>query len=328
MVKFPKSEGTLICVLEAPLIWPVHRNTAFGYIVHPDADITFRYEPDKGIGVSHKYRNGSEIAVTSCPIEFANEGNTEKKFFKLAVSWKDDDLRIAAGGKMVAGTSSVEQHSITLKSSDEISPVKAKSEEQELLLCRGAVGPVPTEFEEAKSELERAVRYSKKLGATRNLVEVSDCWKAYLDTIVKVRNKITSGTNAICTDDNAAKSWTGQYEAKIRKSDLWSYLLHARNADNHGMKAILASSEGHLRLSSGGVTHISKMVVTKNGLAITFSGQPPNVEIAPGKTYPISVVDRGNTYSPPNENVELFHLAQGGVAFLELWLVETVRKFG
>jgi len=318
-------------VVVAPVVWPIHRSAVFGQLALKDVDLVLSFLPTRKIACDLNYRNGGKTHVESCLINFPNLGNKGKKFFKIAVSWGSGKVTIAAGGKIIGSTEGgieIEEMPITLKEVAEVKDVEPGSPDGAVLMCTGDIGPVPNELLGVKEEIERAARYLKRMEEATHLIAISDWWKAYLDTFVKVRNKIIGATKQLAGDEQKAGSWSGQYEKKIRDSDLLSYVLHARNADNHGLQAIVTQLDGKLGITSDGVTTIKTLVVTKKGIEVTFEGSPPNLSIVPGCVFAVPVTDSGEVYSPPKGNVGLFQLAQGSLAFLEQWVGDTVKKFG
>ena len=164
-------------------------------------------------------------------------------------------------------------------------------------------------------ELERAARQVELLRTGRELTELTDAWKAFLDAFVQTGNKLLGGSQVVTANEAAAKSWSGVFEARLRSSVLLSYLYHARNANNHGVAAILSTEEGKLHLCSNGAIHISNIIATKGELAIKFAGTPPTIAIAPNRVVAVHVTDNGVVFHPPEEEIGLLQLAQGGLMF-------------
>lgn len=320
---FHPDEGTILMLCVAPLaISPTP--ILLGYLPVGDAEITIHYLAKGQVRADLRHRRHGHRQVDSCPVIFDRSGDPENILFKLAISWDRSGVTVAAGGAIIADSrtaAKTDEVVIPLKSDAQIDTSFEATEGT--IFDLDTLAHIPDCIAEIATDIHRARRCLVTLSQPGDLVAVVDSWKSYLDAFVKVRNKLIAAADLLFDTPQERKSWCGLYQARIKASPLLSYLLHARNADNHALKAIIRQAEAEITLQSSGVTHIQSIVATPAGIEIQFTGTAPHVQIAPQRILAIPVTDAGQTYAPPNE-AALFLMAQGGLVFLEGWLREAL----
>jgi hypothetical protein len=320
---FHPDEGTIVLECVAPLaISPTP--ILLGYLPVGDAEITIHFLATGQVHVDLGHRRHGRRHVDTCPVRFEQAGNPENILFKLAISWDRSSVTVAAGGAILADSRTAAKTDavvIPLKSDAQIDFTFEASEGT--VFGFDTLPQLPDSIVEIATNVHRARRCLVTLAQPGDLAAVVDSWKTYLDAFVKVRNKLIAAADLLFDTPQERKSWSGVFQARINASPLLSYLLHARNADNHALKAIVREADAEMTLWSSGVTHIQSIIATPAGIEIQFTGTPPNLQIAPQRILAIPVTDAGQTYAPPNE-AALFLMAQGGLVFLEGWLREAL----
>lgn len=320
---FNPNEGTVLLVCVAPLaISPAP--ILLGYLPAGDAEITIHFLTTGQFRVVLSHRCHGSRQVNTCPVIFDQAGNPENTLFKLAITWDRSGITVAAPGAILADSrtaASTDPVTIRLKSDAQIDATFDANEGT--IFGLDTLPQLPDSIAEIATELHRARRCLATLAQPGDLVAIVDSWKTFLDAFVKVRNKLIAASDLLFGTPQERRSWSGVFQARITASPLLSYLLHARNADNHALKAIVRQAEAEMTLWSTGSTCIQSIVVTPAGVEIQFTGTPPHLQIAPQRILAIPVTDSGQTYAPPTE-AALFHMAQGGLVFLEGWLREAM----
>lgn len=320
---FSPDEGTVLLVCVAPLAIS-SAPILLGYLPVGDVEISIHLLPTGKFRVDLNHRRHGRRQVDTCHVLFDQSGNPENILFKLAIAWDRAGVTVAGAGAILADSRTAartDRVAIPLKSDDQIDFSVADNEGT--IFDLDCLPELPDPIAEIATEVHRARRCLAALAQSGDLVAVVDAWKAYLDAFVKVRNKLIAAADLMFTTPQERKSWSGVFQARIRASSLLRYLLHARNADNHTLKAIVRHAEAEMTLWSSGVTHIQSITATPAGIEIQFTGTPPHLQIAPERILAVPVTDAGETYDPPTE-AALFLMAQGGLVFLEGWLREAL----
>ncbi len=333
MPRFPPVEGTIVGTCRVPIVWPPHRPHILAQITAGDVEVTIKTMASRRIEVTLAHRLGARSVIETCPVQFDNEEDPSKIYWKIAITWKSSDISIAAGGHILAKSTvqllDCEDKTILLKSEAEI-----LENEKNQILGRGAIrgsgriSPVPAEFESAKQEVERAARCKDILESNGNLLDISDAWKSFLDAFAKTQNKIRHAANLLSQNKIESNSWCGTFDARRKSSKLLTYVFHARNSDTHNIAAILSQKEGIVAITSAGSTLIKNISAINGEMIIEFLGTPPSIYVTPHQVRAVAVTDSGVLYEPPDEAIGLYQLAQGAIVFLEEWLEDAARKFG
>ena len=309
----------------APLFWPVPRRVLVGHLPLGDDDVRVTYLPTKELEIVITNRLRDIRELITCPISFDDEQDPRKRRFTLGISWDRHRIAVAGGGHILADSVKTPSgDAICIKLKNDVSADAIGEDVDGTTFGGGAIGDLPPLLTEIGSEIRRAPRCLDILSGEADLVAVVDAWKAFLDAFGKARFKLIASAGGLFSDVQKGKSWVGVFEARISSSTLLSYLLHARNADNHALKAIVAETDGQMTLWSSGVTHIREVLATKEAVEIEFTGTPPHVLVEPRRILASPVIDRGQEYAPPPDHPHLYQLAYGGLVFLEGWLLEAM----
>jgi hypothetical protein len=135
----------------------------------------------------------------------------------------------------------------------------------------------------AQTEIERAHQSLIDLGNTKHFGEIESHWAAFLVHFERIFHRLEAAAGG------KGDAWYGKVE-QCRKSDpLLSYLLHARNVDEHGLKPVTTREPGIIR------TVAAEPMDPKHpeaGMNVTLELRDPHVAL-------IDVVDRGTKYAVP-----------------------------
>jgi hypothetical protein len=169
---------------------------------------------------------------------------------------------------------------------------------------------------QAHRRLQAADKKAKALAHSRSDDEIIDLWSEFLTEQHRFFNRLG---NAMET-----RSEQGRWERIIaaRKADpLLSYLLHARNADEHGRNSITAARQGSIGLAAPGEALLIDELVIESGRVTVAKmrnigpQKGPGIHFEPAKVVATSVEDRGRTYHPPSDQ-PVANLARQAVTML------------
>lgn len=165
---------------------------------------------------------------------------------------------------------------------------KTKSEQKALIPSHA--------IRQAENELRRANQALARLMSPKDLLDFRDAWDDFLHHTRRLTLKLELG----CRSEEQAKSWYGRVRQDQRQDDLLCYLLHARNAEQHGLETTLDTSTSigargsifveNLTIVDGKITsakvkplspgsklviqHISVLVPVKDGRSGTIYNPP------------------------------------------------------
>jgi hypothetical protein len=90
----------------------------------------------------------------------------------------------------------------------------------------------------AQTEIESAHQSLTDLGATNHFGEIERHWAVFLVHFERIFHRLEAAAGGKGDD------WYGQLEQFRKKDPLLSYLLHARNVDEHGLKTVTKREPG------------------------------------------------------------------------------------
>src|SRR5258705_7260992 len=103
-------------------------------------------------------------------------------------------------------------------------------------------------FGRAREEAGKATQKIAEIRQAKTLREITDLWSGFLTDIQRSYTKLR-----IACRSGPSKGWCDNVFHTRNADDLLNYVLHARNADEHGVAKIPSLSAGLLaELSSGG----------------------------------------------------------------------------
>lgn len=189
------------------------------------------------------------------------------------------------------------------------------------------MGKSSTALAVAKRELRAAERHNEAMKKCDSFEDMDIEWRGFLVSIEKVWKKIERAGVAI----NQGKFGLLQKPFKERKKNdrLLSYILHARNSDEHSVQEVSSHLNQYTAVPIG-IVHRSM------GQADVF--EPVNPSGRPSvqmdiKFELVDVTDRGKTYRPPWGSVvpgpiSPIEAAEKALGFYREYMAAFVEKFG
>jgi hypothetical protein len=189
-----------------------------------------------------------------------------------------------------------------------------------------------TSLQASKSELQRAKQSLTELKSSKDFKHFEDKWRDLLNYLEKCWIKSERECQHV---KNKFEPWQGTFKALRRSDPLLKYLKQARDSDNHSVQEIIDKIPGHTTGKflnpQGG--HIERMVFEK-GVLKEYSGDPMIIEFKPGKVEAKSVVNQGQTFTPPlyhrgrplKNSKDPIEIAELGIGFYEDYLNQVEAK--
>ena len=167
-------------------------------------------------------------------------------------------------------------------------------------------------------EIQRAADALQRMGQAENLAELEEHWKDFLHRVDRAWNKAL---------DHFGKSpkwggWCGRY-VKARKSDpLLSYLVNARNADEHSITDIVRHQRGWVAVGPAdlGSYRVNSLTITDGRIQVD-SPDPTRVTFSPERMHLLPVKNRGVDYPVPRSHQGKPIADPSAIAVAELGLV-------
>jgi hypothetical protein len=126
-------------------------------------------------------------------------------------------------------------------------------------------------------------------------------WRQFLQEINKVWKKV----ELECKKNPKFNGWRGKY-VELRKTDaLLSYVLHARNSDEHTLTEITKRMPGSIAIYAPpetGVVHIRSLTIREGGV-IEYDGSPAVFQVTHPSVQLERVFDRGIWYEVPDSHL-------------------------
>jgi hypothetical protein len=151
-------------------------------------------------------------------------------------------------------------------------------------------------LEHAKDHFECAERAHAKL---INRLDFSDkratrgAWSEFLAAVTTVYAKLEQASKVSAK----SRAWFGKRKHEQRQDELLTYLLHARNADRHGIKSVAVASG----ITARGSKYTTVLTKPDGDLdeVITEAGKPMHLQVLLPGVWLLPVTDRGVTFDPP-----------------------------
>ena len=141
------------------------------------------------------------------------------------------------------------------------------------------------------------------MAVASNLTDLKDAWSEFLTEMSRFFNMLRNGAAA-----GPAKGWNDKLWHRRTQDPLMSYLLHARNAEEHGIAGIAGIQPGRVRLKARQGNNLHTRLMFGSGGQIVVDNDTAAkllVEFVPSAVELLPVVDRGITYQPPTEHLGL-----------------------
>ncbi|WP_307088687.1 hypothetical protein [Sphingomonas faeni] len=174
-------------------------------------------------------------------------------------------------------------------------------------------------FGQAEKRLGAARKKAAEIKNSRSLDEITELWSEFLTEHSRFFNRLGNAMEAA-----SEKGWFDRALAARKTDKTMSYLMHARNADEHGHLTITKIQPNGIALGTPkGFLHIEKMTFDAKGHIKElrgWDGAPGRkipVLFVPGEVMAINVMDRGQSYQPPEGISSVPVLATVAVDYLE-----------
>jgi hypothetical protein len=188
-----------------------------------------------------------------------------------------------------------------------------------------------TAFEGAKDKLRLLLDKLKAMEEASDIQKLSDGWLDFLNETQRVFLKMKKATEKC-----SAKGWYDQIQNQRTSDDMLSYVLHARNADEHGISKVTEVERGGIGINVGGDGYVEHMEIrnTESRVDIKYRGKNPlHFNFIPGSVKLLPVFDRGIKYDVPKKHmgkpIEAKPLAVAKLTaeFLKNLMEEAEKKF-
>lgn len=169
--------------------------------------------------------------------------------------------------------------------------------------------------------------------ASNNPATLDALWSDYLTHTQRAYTKLR-----IACAEGPSKLWCDKLIERRRSDELLQYLLHARNADEHGIEAITEKTEGRVLFKPKPPATSIKIDYLEIVRGVITMGPETQrnaiIELVPAAVKLVPVRDRGVTYQIPRRHrgedfndPTLIGVGEIGLAFLEHTLAEAAETF-
>lgn len=157
-----------------------------------------------------------------------------------------------------------------------------------------------TDTRKPEVELEKARLEIELMRASKNLREFEEHWKEYLGRLRRVWNKASDEFRR----NPKWNGWKGSYEQERKNDPLLSYLINARNADEHTIGEITEQVSGGIGINpaTGSSLYIEKMEINNNSISIK-SPQDIRVDFIPARVKLLPVTNYGRVCAVPTHHL-------------------------
>jgi hypothetical protein len=149
-------------------------------------------------------------------------------------------------------------------------------------------------------ELDKARHEINLMRDSKKLSEFEEHWKEYLRRLRRVWNKACDEFRR----NSKWNGWRGSYEQERKKDPLLSYLINARDADEHTIGEITEQVPGGIGINpaTGNSIYIEKMEIKNNSISIN-SPQDIRIDFIPGRVKLLPVTNYGRVYAVPTHHL-------------------------
>lgn len=156
-------------------------------------------------------------------------------------------------------------------------------------------------FEGAKDKLRLLLNKLEVMEKAADVQRLSDGWLDLLNEAQRVFLKMKKATEGC-----SAKGWYDRIQYQRTSDDMLRYLLHARNADEHGISKITEVERGGIGIQVGGDGYVEHMEINNAAgrVDIKYRGKNPlHFKFIPGEVKLLPVFDRGIKYDVPTTHL-------------------------
>jgi hypothetical protein len=182
-----------------------------------------------------------------------------------------------------------------------------------------------------REEFQRAKEAFERMRNAKSFAEFEESWREYLRRIDRVWNK----AEAHFRRSPKWGGWAGKFVALRTKDELLSYLMQARNADEHTVGDIAEKQPGGIAINAADPSralHIRKLEMS--GGKMFLDADNAIVVIVPERAKLLPVTNRGKTYSAPTKHLgaeldanNVLDVAERGLRFYEDFLEKAEAHF-
>lgn len=156
-------------------------------------------------------------------------------------------------------------------------------------------------FEKARARLADAFGAHDRLKEAQNRVEFESAWTALITSLNTVYSVLEQSAKGF----PKSYAWFGAQKHIRRTDEALSYLHHARNANEHGIKEVLELRPGGVGIGHpSGSVYIKELRVGRNGIEKLEGwgpgGSPLVVQTYPSRVELVPVYDSGVRFNPPS----------------------------
>lgn len=157
----------------------------------------------------------------------------------------------------------------------------------------------------ADAEIAMAHQALIELGATKHPGEIERHWAAFLVHFERIFHRLAVAAGG------KGDAWYGRVEQYRKNDPLLSYLLHARNVDEHGLLMVTQRKPGFIREADAMPMDPLR---PEQGVMVTLEIRDPHVALVEvidrDQRYPVPTSFRGNPIAPAHPlNVGLLGLS-------------------
>jgi hypothetical protein len=187
-------------------------------------------------------------------------------------------------------------------------------------------------FGRAREEAGKAAQKIAEIRAARTLQEVADLWSGFLKHIQRSYTKLR-----IACRSGPCKGWCDNVFHIRNGDELLNYVLHARNADEHGVAKITEETQGGIGIGpkEGNSLEIDHLEMGPRGIVMGPNvAANARITFTPSAIRLVPVRDRGIVYDVPTKHlgedlgsVTLLEVAERAELFLRSKLDEADSRF-
>lgn len=164
---------------------------------------------------------------------------------------------------------------------------------------QAAIGKAEIRMKRAKTALDR-------ISKAGDFNEFSEAWTDFLLASVSILSILEKGAHVNPT----SKQWYYSTKKAGRKDPLVRYIVQARNADEHGIEAVVTHVPGGVEIGKNGEpVHVKRLFWDEDGRMIVHlqpvNGKVPTVEVKTAHPKLVKVHDDrfGDAFDPPAEHL-------------------------
>lgn len=192
-------------------------------------------------------------------------------------------------------------------------------------------------LEAAKDKLRNARRKLDAMRTAKSLDDLAVFWEEFLTEQHRVFLRLKKAT-----EYGSGKGWFDLITHDQRVDPLLGYMLHARDAAEHGIEKITEKMPPAIGLvpKNDGVLHIKHLEFNNKHGRMEINADPDTLKqfkfsFIPAKIQLIAVVDRGTVYPPPKmhlgkeieKDINLIGIAELAITYLEQKVDEAGARY-